>query len=108
MNYKEIGKRIRDERESIGLTRERFAELLELSINFVGQIERGEKKMSLETITNISDCLHVSLDYLIKGTPDNKINPTKLQKLISKCSKEEISLITDMLKSMLPHLKRLK
>lgn len=108
MDYKEIGKRIRDERESFGLTRERFAEMLELSTNFVGQIERGEKKMSLETLINISDCLHISLDYLIKGTPENNINTNKLQKLIDKCSKEEISLITDMLKSMLPHLKKLK
>jgi transcriptional regulator with XRE-family HTH domain len=108
MNYKQIGKRIRSEREGLGLTRERFAELLELSTNFVGQIERGEKKMSLETLTNISVCLHVSLDYLIKGTPENTIHTNKLQRLISKCSNEEISLITDMLKSMLPHLKKLK
>ncbi len=44
LNYKEVGKKIRYERESLGLTRERFAEYLNLSTNFVGQIERGEKK----------------------------------------------------------------
>ncbi len=108
MNYKEIGKRIREEREKFGLTREKFAELLELSPNFVGQIERGEKKMSLETLVNISDCLHVPLDYLIRGISKNDIKTDKLQRLINKCSQEEVMLITDMINSMIPHFKRLK
>ena len=108
MNYKEIGKRIREEREAFGLTREKFAELLDLSTNFVGQIERGEKKMSLETLVSISDCLHVPLDYIIKGTLESQIKTSRLQRLISKCSQEEIWLITDMINSMIPHFKRLK
>ncbi len=108
MNYKEIGKRIRNEREKLELTREKFAELLDLSPNFVGQIERGEKKMSLETFVNISDCLRVSLDFLTKGVADGQVHKSKLQKLIDRCSQEEIWLITDMLNSMIPHFKRIK
>lgn len=108
MNYKEIGKRIRNEREKLDLTREKFAELLDLSPNFVGQIERGEKKMSLETLVNISDCVRVSVDYIIKGVADDRVQKNKLQKLIDRCSQEEVWLITDMVNSMLPHFKRIK
>lgn len=49
------------------ISRERLAEILELSPNFIGQVERGEKKMSLETLIKISDILDVSLDYFVKG-----------------------------------------
>lgn len=108
MNYKEIGKRIREEREKFGLAREKFAELLDLSPNFVGQIERGEKKMGLETLVNISECLHVSLDYLIKGVQEKYVQTNKLHRLIEKCSQEEVYLITDMINSMIPHFKRVK
>lgn len=108
MNYKEIGKRIRNEREKLELTREKFAELLDLSPNFVGQVERGEKQMSLATLVNISDCIRVSLDYLVKGTADDEVQKGKLQKLIDRCSQEEVWLITDMINSMLPHFKRIK
>ncbi|EKQ54379.1 MAG: putative transcription factor, MBF1 like protein [Clostridium sp. Maddingley MBC34-26] len=107
MNYKQIGQRIRNERAKLNLNREKFAEILELSTNFVGQIERGEKKMSLDTLVKISDCLHISLDFLIRGkdiSPD-KTDTNKLHMLINKCSQHEISLITDVIKAMLPHLK---
>lgn len=108
MNYKEIGRRIRFERENFGLTREKFAEKLELSTNFVGQIERGEKKMSLETLVIISDCLRISLDYLIKGNSENQLPANRLHKLIDKCSQDEILFLTDMTRTMLPHFRKPK
>ena len=67
VNYKEVGDRIRGEREKFEMSREKFAELLNLSPFFVGQIERGERKMSISTLINVSECLHISMDYLIFG-----------------------------------------
>ena len=40
INLEEIGLRIRKEREKLGLTREKFAELIGLSPYYIGQIER--------------------------------------------------------------------
>ena len=62
-----IGKRIREEREKLELSREEFAEIVELSDYYIGQLERGERQMSLPVLVNIADCLHISLDYLIFG-----------------------------------------
>ena len=42
MDYTRLGKRIRDERLMQRLTLENLAEKTEKSINFIGQIERGE------------------------------------------------------------------
>ncbi|AYO29360.1 MAG: hypothetical protein PWR06_2742 [Thermoanaerobacteraceae bacterium] len=62
-----IGQRIRTEREKFGLSRQEFAEILRLSDYYVGQLERGERQMSLPVLVEISNCLHVSLDYLLFG-----------------------------------------
>ncbi len=107
MNYKQIGQRIRNERIKLNLNRDKFAEILDLSTNFVGQIERGEKKMSLSTLIKISDCLHISLDFLIRGKEisSDKVDQEDLQMLINKCSRHEVMLISDVIKAMLPHLK---
>lgn len=106
MDYKKVGYRIRLERTNLNLTREKLAELLDLSTNFLGHIERGEKKMSLDTLVKIASILHVSLDYLVYGYDSSSTtNTSKLQKLINKCNQEEISLITDVIKSILPHIR---
>ncbi len=123
LNFKNIGGKIRLERENLNLTREKFAELLGLSPYYIGQIERGERKMSVETLVNISKILHVSIDYLLDNSCkiDNKYvvsesfdqyklneNDDELKELFSilkRCSKEEISLITDLVKLILPYIK---
>lgn len=40
-------------------------ERCEISTSFLGHIERGTRKLSLETAVKIADCLHVSMDSLI-------------------------------------------
>lgn len=108
MDYKKIGQRIQKERLRLGLSREKIAEILNLSANFIGQIERGEKKMSLATMVKISECLRVSIDYLIYGkdTEAENINDDELTNLIRKCSKLERSLILDIVKSIIPYIKK--
>ncbi|RKL62247.1 XRE family transcriptional regulator [Thermoanaerobacteraceae bacterium SP2] len=46
--------RIRKEREKLGLTREKFAEIIGLSDYYVGQLERGERQMSLNVLVKIA------------------------------------------------------
>lgn len=61
VDFKDVGDRIRKEREKLQISREKFAEILNLSPFFVGQIERGERKMSISTLISVSECFHVSL-----------------------------------------------
>ena len=129
IDNKGIGERLRQEREELGLTREKFAEIVELSPLYIGQLERGERQMSLNTLFKISQCLHISLDYLIKGAGtdeldcfvrdnekngylENNINNShrddikEVISLINRCSRKEISIIKDIIKIILPHLKK--
>lgn len=106
INYIQIGNRIRLEREKFDMTREKLSELLDLSPYFLGQIERGERKMSISTLINISECLHVSIDYLFFEQINVNTNNNVLHSLITKCSEKEISVIEGIIKLVLPHLAR--
>lgn len=106
INYVEIGNRIRLEREKFDMTREKLAELLNLSPYFLGQIERGERKMSISTLINISECLHISIDYLFFEQVITNTNNNVLHSLINKCSEKEINVIEGLIKLLLPHLAR--
>jgi len=106
VDYSEVGDRIRIGREEFQISREKFAELLNLSPFFVGQIERGERKMSISTLINVSECLHISIDYLIFGDIEKAEENNSFQSLISKCSQEEVKVIEEIAKIILPHIKR--
>lgn len=66
MDYILLGKRIRDERLLQRLTLEKLAERTDKSINFIGQIERGEGKPSLETMVDIANALGTTVDSLLQ------------------------------------------
>lgn len=77
MDYAALGKRIRDERLMQRLTLEKLAERTDKSINFIGQIERGEGKPSLETLVDIANALGVTVDSLLADNikaSDNSID----------------------------------
>lgn len=118
--YKEIGQKLREERERLNLSRGQFAEIIGLSDYYVGQLERGERRMSLQVLIKIATSLHVSLDNLILGknnycdscvndiseSYDNTYNKTwnEIQSLLKKCSPQELALVNKLLKTILPFL----
>lgn len=106
INYVEIGNRIRIERENFDMTREKLSELVNLSPYFLGQIERGERKMSINTLIKISECLHISIDYLFFEQVNVNTNNNVLHSLINRCSEKEVTVIESIIKLILPHLAR--
>ena len=67
LDYFAIGSRVRVLRMQYRLTQERLAEQVGISPSFIGHIERGEKKASLETMSCIAKQLHTTIDYLVLG-----------------------------------------
>ncbi len=61
-----IGQRIRNYRTAQGLSQEKLAELSGCHPTYIGQIERGEKNATLESIDKISSALHVPLSQLFE------------------------------------------
>jgi len=63
--YARFGKRIRDKRNSIGMSQETLAEKCEVSSSYMGLVERGERKPSLEIVVRIANTLDVTPGYLL-------------------------------------------
>ena len=72
-----IGERIREIREGMDLTQNKFSEMIDISEVFLGQIERGERSLSLKTLKKIISCTGSSADYILFGIDDDIIKDTK-------------------------------
>ena len=68
MDYKSIGRHIRAKRKSVHMTQEKLAERVNLSVSFIGHIERGSRKASIETLNEICDVLMLSMDQVLGRT----------------------------------------
>lgn len=59
--------RIRKAREDLGYTREKFAELLDVSVSYMAEVERGRTGISVKMLTKICNVLGLSADYVLFG-----------------------------------------
>ena len=63
-----IGKVIRKHRIKLNLSQEKFAELVGLSKNYIGNLERGEKEPTISTLHKIGLKVAKSASRLIKDS----------------------------------------
>ena len=63
--------RIRKARESMGYTRERFAEKLDVSVSYLAELERGRTGISVKMLIKVCNILGLSADYVLFGTERN-------------------------------------
>ena len=59
-----IGQRIRNYRTQKGLSQEKLAELAGCHPTYIGQLERGEKNATLESVEKIASAMDISLSEL--------------------------------------------
>jgi transcriptional regulator with XRE-family HTH domain len=60
-----VGRRLREQRESLGLSQEAMAERLGYHRTFLGSVERGERNLTLASVEQLAASLGVSpLDLL--------------------------------------------
>jgi transcriptional regulator with XRE-family HTH domain len=90
---KVLGRRIRSCRTSKGLSQEKLAELSGCHSTYIGQIERGEKNATIESIEKICSALNVSLSELFEkiGVEENGTEniPLDCYEFLSSKTKEE-------------------
>lgn len=90
---KAVGQRIRNYRTKLGLSQERLAELSGCHPTYIGQVERGEKNATLESIEKIASALDIPLSKLFEKlgnrNDDKKDIPLECYELFSEKSQEE-------------------
>ena len=88
-----LGQRIRSYRTQKGLSQEKLAELASCHTAYIGQIERGEKNATIESIEKISSALGVSLSKLFEklGAIDSEEGgiPLECYNFLASKTKEE-------------------
>lgn len=68
MDYKRLGKRIREERLRLHLTQAELAEAVDISDTYMGAIERGERSLTLDTLVKLVNRLGVTVDYMLSDS----------------------------------------
>jgi len=106
MDYANMGKRIRERRNSLRLSQEKLAETASVTTSYIGQIERAERIPSLETLVNISNALGVTVDFLLKdclfATDDMYVNRI-VELLLGKSDKAKATAV-DVVQALLIHV----
>ena len=63
----EICTRIQSRRKQQGLTQEQLADRMNVSIQMISNLERGNKAIRIDNLINLSQILDVSTDYILTG-----------------------------------------
>ena len=105
MELVSIGKNIRKFRLANKLRQEDLAEKTDLSVNYIGMLERGEKIPSLETFIDIVNVLGVSADMILADVVDTgyMVRSSLLTEQLEKLSPEERKRIYDVVDTLIRH-----
>ena len=105
LNNIEIGERIRGIRKELNIDREKFSEMIDISDVFLGQIERGERSLSIKTLYKIVDFSASSSDYILFGNKNDNVIYNKISKILNRCSDNELNYIYNIIKYSYSFLK---
>lgn len=87
-----LGDRIRSARENANITQERLAEYIDVSVQYISDLERGVVGTSLPTFTNICRVLNVTSDSLLFGIAESP-RKTLYENKLATLSDEEYLMV---------------
>lgn len=91
-----VGERVRSYRISNSYTQADFAEKIDISVNFLSEIENGKKGMSQETLYKLCEHFGLSADYILFGK-ESVVDASEPARTLDNT---ELKTLTDFLVSM--------
>ena len=79
MDYRKLGERVRRQRELNEMTQGELARKVGVSNSFIGHIERGEKKASVETVVALCNAMEVSPSVLLQDSLNDAVMQSQLE-----------------------------
>ena len=103
LDYSVIGERLKKTRMEKGLTQEKLAEKLDVSIAFLSRIERGSSHINLKRLSQICSILGTTEGHILNGTSSNSRNylSEDFAKLLKNCPSEKQKLIYEVAKTII-------
>ncbi len=89
----EIGERLRGIREGMKMSRENFSERIDITDSFLGQIERGERALSVKTLKKVVRYTGISADYLLFGKDSKNETIQKINNILALSSESTSDFI---------------
>ena len=100
MDYALLGNRIRNCRKSRGMSQAKLAEMLNVSVNYIGQIELAERHIGLDLLENISIVLDISILSLLYEVNTGALLAEEINLILRKCTNAELYVINDMVRAL--------
>ena len=101
---REIGLCIQMLRKARGMTQEQLAELADLSVSHVRQVELGAKNVSIAALYRIADALETPAQALLSGLETDEL--ACLQALFAGCDPLEQRIIADVATAVIESLRK--
>ena len=101
----QIGEQIRLAREQAKLTQEQFAERIEVSPQYISDLERGVVGISIPTLKRACVVLGVSSDQILFGSVSENRNAA-IEKYCVNLSDEDFSAVLDMVDTFSTAIKK--
>ena len=94
---KAIGERIKKQRKNLNLTQETLAEKMDVSIQMVSNLERGNKAIKIDNLMKLCEILNVSTDYILLGENKSGKSTDLSEKisLLNEADRKMIEMIVD-------------
>ena len=95
VDFNIIGKRLKESRKKKGLTQEKLAELMNVSIAYLSKVETGKIHINLERLSQICNILGVTEGEILNGVSNNSSTylNSEFNELLRNCSAEKQKLI---------------
>ncbi len=103
INFREIGKKLKETRTSKGLTQEYIANMADVNTSHISNIENNRVKVSLPTLVHICNALNVTVDYILSEeyTDTSSVLDEEILRHLRSCTvktKKQIIQIIQILK----------
>ncbi len=104
LDIKEMGRRVRIRREFLNLSRDQLAEKIDVSSQFIADMEYGHKGMSIQTLYKLSQVLNVSADYFLAGKVYNADDEEamrfreEIRSTLDKCSTQQLKGVSQIVR----------
>lgn len=72
----------------MGLTQEQLADKMDVSIQMVSNLERGNKSIRIENLIKLSEILNISTDYILTGKETTEDMQVLTEQMASLSQKE--------------------
>lgn len=100
IDYNIIGERLKRARISQGMTQEKLAEKLDVSVAYLSRVERGSSHINLTRLNQICAYLGISEGYILNGSSVSSKGylDDEFNELLKDCPPEKMKLIYSITK----------